>query len=132
MLKSITSVWTRAGPRGKRPILKTVASVFASIGLVTAPMGIASAQMRTISTEITPVDTDQVNPPGWIPANDAEIDEATGGWFWVVVVGGLRATNFVIKTCGKDIRACTGAGQMVFNSASAARNWVCRKYGRLC
>lgn len=65
-------------------------------------------------------------------ATDEELQQARGGWVWVVVIAGARASQIAIRMCASKTDSCARGAAAVFTSASAARRWVCNRYGRFC
>lgn len=65
-------------------------------------------------------------------ASDADLEGARGGWVWVVIGAGATGSLFVVRQCASRIGACASGARAVFTSSRQARQWVCRRTGRLC
>jgi hypothetical protein len=84
-------------------------------------------------TPLSPLMAETASSPGdpvaesWAPATQAELDEARGGYFWVVGAGGTA-----IRLCLSNSRACQATGVFVAKNLVSAKSWACKKYGRFC
>ena len=67
-----------------------------------------------------------------VPATDEELQQAQGGLVWVLVYYGAVGTTVVLRACAPRVNSCVRGAAAVFTSARAARNYACRRWGRLC
>lgn len=98
---------------------KTVTALVASAVIALTPLSPLMA--RTAGPAGDPV------AEAWAPATQAELDEARGGYFWVVGAGGTA-----IRLCTQNYRACQSGALFVANSLISAKRWACAKYRRFC
>lgn len=94
-----------------------------------ASAAIALAPMSPLLAQSEPVNASDSVAEVWVPATQAEQEEARGGGKWIV-------------TAGKAIKYCSGSGRgfltcmqdAVFaaESVKAVRSWTCKKWRKFC
>lgn len=100
-------------------MVRTLTTLVASAAIALTPLSPLMAQVANSSGD--PV------AEAWAPATQAELEEARGGYFWVVGAGGTA-----IRLCLSNSKACQATGVFVAKSLASAKSWTCKKYRRFC
>ncbi len=104
---------------------------------ITAVVAAAALTITSFSTVMpTPAmaDGNSIISQYGLPATAAEMDEARGGWVWIVARVGYSGARFVILRCGSSAqadrcaRAVGATVTQVFNNQSAARRYTCSRW----
>lgn len=93
---------------------------------IMASAAIALMPVNPLMADTASLQSDPV-AEAWEPATQLELDEARGGYFWVVGAGGTA-----IRLCLSNSKACQATGVFVAKNLVSAKSWACKKYGRFC
>lgn len=105
------------------------------ITAVVAAAALAITSFSTVMPTPAMADGNAIISQYGLPATTAEMDDARGGWVWVVALVGAKVAIKACKSKALSTQCAAAAGGVAirtYGTIAGARAFACNRWGRFC